>query len=117
MHHLAVPPDADFHNLLDQVRNQVDFDFFAEIHSWHFDRVVEQRDPSISINDPGFTQAKDVFGRCIWLGQGEWAEKAVALVFRSFEADVGNLFGGGVDLVVVVAVYFILEDSPNIFHG
>jgi hypothetical protein len=117
VHHLAMPPDTGLHNLLEYVWNQVDFDFFVELHLWNFDGVVGQGNSSVAIDDSGLTQAKDIFGRCVRLGQGERAEKAIALFLGFVEADAGNLFGRGMDLVVVVAVHFLLENGTNLFHG
>ena len=116
MHHFAIPPDTDLHDLLGCVWNQVDLNFFAKLHIGNFDGVVEQRDSSIAVDDSGLAQAKDVLGRSVGLGQGERAEQAIAIFLGSLEADAGNLFGSGVDLVVVVAVYFFLKDRTNLFH-
>ena len=93
MHHLAIPPDTDLHNLLGCVWNQVDFDFFVELHFWNFDRVVEERDAPITIDGSGLAQAKDVLGGRVGLGQGERTEQAIAVFLRFLEADAGNLFG------------------------
>ena len=117
MHHLVIPPATDLHDLLGCVWNQVDFNFFAKLHIGDFDGVIEQRDSSIAVDDSGLAQAKDVLGRSVGLGQGERAKQAIAIFLGSLEADAGNLFGSGVDLVVVVAVYFLLQDKPNIFDS
>jgi len=116
VYHLVIPPDADLHDLLGCVWNQVDFDFFVELHIRNLDGVVEQRDSAITVDDSGLAQAKDVLGRSVGLGQGERAEQAIAISLGSLEADAGNLFGSGMDLVVVVAVYFFLKDRTNLFH-
>jgi hypothetical protein len=78
--------------------------------------VVEQRDPSITVDGSGHTQTEDILGRRVGLGQVERAEEAVAFLPGPIETDTGNLFGGGVDLAMVVAIYLLLEHSPNIFH-
>ena len=95
----------------------MDVNFFVKLHVGNFDGVVEQGYPTITVDDSGLAQAKDVLGRGVGLGQGERAEQAIAILPCSGEADAGNLFGSGVDLVVVVAVDFFLEHRANIFHG
>ena len=117
MHQLVIAPDTGLHDLLGCVWNEVDFHFLVEFRFWNFDGMVEQRDSSIAIDDSGLAQAKDVLGRGVGLGQRERAEQAIAIFPCFCEADAGNLFGSGVDLVVVVAVDLFLEDRANIFHG
>jgi hypothetical protein len=95
----------------------VNFNFFVKLYIGDFDGVIEQGDPSIPVDDSGLTQAKDVLERGVGFGQGKGAEEAVAISPGSVEADAGDLFGGGVDLMVIVAVYFFLQDKTNIFNS
>lgn len=117
MHHLVVPPDSSLHDLLGCIWNEVDFDFFIELDFWDLDGVAEERNPPIAVDGSGLTQAKDVLGRRVGFREGEGAEEAMALFLGSVEANAGDLFGGGVDLLVVIAMYFFPEDLPNILYG
>ena len=116
MHLLLIPPNSGLHDALGYVWNQVDFNFLVELHIGNFNCVVEERDSSIAIDDSGLAQAEDVLGRRVGLGQGERAEQAIAIFVGSVEADAWNLFGSGVDLVVIVAVHFLLKDRTNFFR-
>ena len=116
MDHLVMPPDTDLHDLLGCVWDQVDFDVFVQLHIGDFDGVIEQRDSSVAVDDSGLAQAEDVLGRSVGLGQGERAEEAMAIFLGSSEADTGNLFSSGVDLVVVVAINLVLEDGTDLLH-
>jgi hypothetical protein len=41
MDHLVIPPDADLHDLLGYVWNQVDIDVFVQLHIGDLDDVIE----------------------------------------------------------------------------
>jgi hypothetical protein len=41
VHHLALPPNADLHNLLGRIRHEMDLDFLVEVHLRNFDGVIE----------------------------------------------------------------------------
>lgn len=114
--HVVVPPDAYAHDVLCRVWNHVDIDVRVKLDVGDFDGVVEEGDSSIAVDDSGLSQAEDVFGRGVGFRQGERLKQAVARFSGFPEADVGDLFGSGVDLAVVVAMDFLLEDGSDVFH-
>ena len=116
MCHLVIAPDTNLHDLLGCVWNEVDMDIIIGIYLWNLDSVVEKRNAAITINDPGLAQAKDILGRSEGLGQRERTKQGVASFPGLIEANAGDLFGGGVDLVLIVAMHFFSQDGTNIFH-
>ena len=68
MDHLLIPPDPDFEDLSDEVRDHVELDLFMQGNMGDLDLLVEDRDTAIAIHDAGFTQAKDILGGRIGLG-------------------------------------------------
>lgn len=117
VHHSIVPPDTDVHDAPCYIGDQVDFDILAEWNIWDLDLVVEERNPSIAVDHPGLSQAKDVLGRRVRFGQGEGAEQAVSCSPGFLEADAGDLLGGGVDLMIVVAIDLLSQDRAGFFKG
>ena len=62
-------------------------------------------------------QAKDILGGGIGFGQGKGSEEAVAEFSGILEAQAGDLAGGGVDLMVIVAVELVAQDAADLFQG
>ena len=117
VHHSVVPPDTDVHDVHRYVGDEVDFDILAEWDIRYFDLMVEERNPPIAVDHPGFSQAKNVLGRRVWVRQEEGAEEAVPCSPGFLEADAGDLLGSGVDLMIVVAIDLLSQDRAGFFKG
>lgn len=115
MGHSLVGPDANLCALFGQVRDRVGLKVFVEFDIGNLDGMVEQRDSAVTVNGSGFAQAEDVIGGRIRLRRRKRRESAVASGVGFREADVGDLLGLGVDLMVVVAIYLFLRDSADGF--
>jgi len=79
--------------------------------------VVEQGDAAIAIDGASVSEAEDVFGGSIRLGQGEAAEEAVAGLFGAGKTDRGDFSGGRMDLVIIVALDFFVQDRASVRQG
>ncbi len=62
MHHLVMPPEADLHELLGGVWDEMDIDLFVKRHIGHLDLMFEERDAAIPIDYSPFAQAEDILG-------------------------------------------------------
>ena len=89
-------------------------DIFVQRHLGQIDLVVKNGDAAIAIHSSSFSQAEDVLGGGIRLRKGEAAEEAVAFLFGIGEANGGNFAGGGVDLVIIVALDFFVQDGAGV---
>ena len=117
MSEFAVPPDADLDGLFGGVRDEVSVDLFLKGDVWDLDLMGEEGDLAVSVDYSGLVEAEDVFGQEVGFGEHEGAEERVPCPFGLFEADAGDFFGSGVDLVVVVAVHFVFEHGAHFFRG
>ncbi len=50
MHHLIIPPDADTHDILGGIWDEVDIDVFSKGHMGNFNSMFEQRNAAIAID-------------------------------------------------------------------
>jgi hypothetical protein len=112
-----VPPDADFDHLFGWIRDQMKLNVFMQRHLRQIDLVVEQGDSAVAIDGSGFSQAEDVFGGSVRFGKREAAEETIARLFGVGEANGGDLAGGGMDLVIIVAMDFIVQDGASVSQG
>ena len=71
---------------------------------------VMERYFSVGTGNAFQSQAKDVFGREERRFDGELSEERFALFKGVFQPEIGNLLGGGMNLVIVVALYFLFKD-------
>ena len=95
----------------------MDLDLFAKGHVGYSDPMVEQGNASVSIDESGLPEAEDVLWRGVGLGQGEGTDEAVARSAGFVEWKAGDLLGCGMDLLVVVAMQLLFQDSANLFPG
>ena len=116
-HHFGVVPDADFKTILSWVGDQVKFNLFIVRDIRNIDLVVEEGDKAIPIEGAGLAQAKDVLGRSVGFGQGKRAEETVAGFPSLIETQAGDLACGGVNLVVIVTIHLIAQDTPCFLQG
>jgi hypothetical protein len=79
--------------------------------------VVVERDFPVAVGCPILPQAEYVLGQGVWLGQHKGPEQAVSLLSGLFAADAWNLPGGGMDLVVIVTVYLVSQDTTSLLDG
>ena len=57
VHHPVIPPDADVHGLPWDVWDEVHFDVLVEWDVGDLDVMLEQRNASVAVDLPCFTQA------------------------------------------------------------
>ena len=62
MDQLVVPPDADVHDVLGSIGDEVDLNRLAEWDLRQLDGVLEQGNAAIAVHHSGFSQAEDIFG-------------------------------------------------------
>ena len=74
VHYSLMPPDAGLHGLPFGARDQVDLDVFTKGNVWHLDGMFDQGHASVALDDSRLTQAEDVSGRSVGLGQTEGPE-------------------------------------------
>ena len=72
-------------------------------------KVVE-RDSSVRINGSVHSKAEDIFNRLV-RGFNLKGSEERAFFFKSFlEPQIGDFLGGGMDLLVIIAVEFVIEN-------
>ena len=90
MHHRALIPYADVHELSCGVGHHVDIDVDAQGHIGHFDGVVEERDAPVAIDHTLFPQTEHILGTSIGFRDHELAKQRIAFSSGPLEADVGD---------------------------
>ncbi len=61
MNQFAVPPYANVHHLIDDIRNQIDLDLFAHWNFRYFEFMLVEANASVAIQSPGFAQIENIF--------------------------------------------------------
>jgi len=69
MDHSLIPPDTDFKDLFCWIGDQMELDLFVSRDWREIDLVIENSDSAIAIHGSGFTEAEDVLGRSVRLGE------------------------------------------------
>jgi hypothetical protein len=114
LENLVLAPDTDVQDSLVLIWDEMQLHLLMGKHLADLDLPAEEGNTAIGVDQPAFAQAEDVLGRGVGLGQGEGTEEAVALFQGTGKADAGDLARSGVDLVVVVAVKFFMQDCASI---
>ena len=104
MHQSSTLPKANLHQVLEQIGNHMNIDVIKKVNFRDLDGVVEERNPTITVDHPGFTQAKDVFGRSIGSRQRKGTKQSITSLLSFLKTDSRDLLGGGVNLMIVVTI-------------
>jgi hypothetical protein len=76
---------------------------------------VVDRDSSVRINGSVHSEAKDIFHGLIRGVDCEFSEERLILFYGFLESPIGDFLGGGVKLLMVVSIEFMIKNPLSLF--
>ena len=110
-------PNADLDQILGFIWDKVELEIVSWFNAGDLKGMSSEGDLAISICGAGIAQTKDILGGSKGFGHNEGTEERAVFVVCLFKTHSRNFSGGGMDLVVIVAMDFFAQDGTGIGQG
>ena len=117
VHQVVCGPNAELDQVFGFIRDEVDRDILSRFKTRDLEGMSSEGDLAIAICGASVVEAKDILGRSKGFGHSEGTEERAVFVVCLFKTDRRDFAGGGMDLVVIVAMDFFAQDRPCVGHA
>ena len=110
-------PNAKLDQVFSFIRDKVDIDIVSGLNARDLQGMSSEGDLAIPICGASIAQTKDILGGGKGFGYSEGTEERAVFVVCLFKTHSRNFSGGGMDLVVIVAMDFFAQDRTCVAQG